>query len=209
MKRIRAGLTTVAALALLGCAPDELDPRTAAIDGRTGHKVGGSVAARAVARAYDVRGIDVTVPDSLVVAVDNSYYPNADVVWYGEPDGDRRAQVRQLFLDGFRAGTAGMRSGEPVRIEVQVARFHAVTQRTRYTIGGVYSIKFFLTVKDAATGAILDGPRYVSADKLASGGALAIAEEAQGLTQKVVVESHLSAVIMQELTRPVVPPTPK
>jgi hypothetical protein len=149
---------------------------------------------------YTVREIRVDVPRALDVSEANLFYPIADIVWRGEPKGDRYGQVRQVFSDAFGFGTSGMSGPAEAIVEVTVRRFHCLTEKTRYTVGGVYSIRFDLTVRDARTGAVLEGPRFVVADLKASGGARAIAEEQAGRTQRVVIVEHLAQVIRRELS---------
>jgi hypothetical protein len=149
---------------------------------------------------YAVREVRVEVPGALQVSEANLFYPVADIVWRGEPKGDRHVQVRSLFLEGFGFGTAGMDQGRPVIVEATVRRFHALTEKTRYTVGGVYSIRFDLTVRDAETGAVIEGPRFVIADAPAAGGRKAIEEEAAGRTQRVAIIENLAQVIRRELS---------
>lgn len=158
-----------------------------------------------LAPLYSVEEMRINVPRTLDVSEANLFYPIADIVWRGEPKGDRYSQVQQVFSDAFGFGTASMHSGPSVIVEVQVRRFHALTEKTRYTVGGVYSIRFDLTVRDAKTGAVLDGPRLVIADLKAAGGGRAVAEEQAGRTQRVVIVEHLSQVIRRELSRRVEP----
>lgn len=157
---------------------------------------------------YDVREVRVTVPRSLVVSEANLFYPVADIVWRGEPIGDRHEQVRQIVTEAFGFGTAGMRTGPGVIVEVQLRRFHALTEKTRFTVGGVHSLRFDLTVRDAATGAILDGPRLVIADVPAAGGRKALEEDRMGRTQRVVIVEHMSQVVRRELSRRIDQPAP-
>ncbi len=157
---------------------------------------------------YDVAAVNVVVPENLKVSEANLYYPIADIVWRGEPRGDRHAQVKAIFAEAFAAGTRTLDAGRPVIVDVVVERFHCLTEKARYTIGGVHSLKFILTVRDAATGATLDGPRLVVADIKASGGAVAVQEEADGITQRLVILQRLSEVALRELTRPLAMPLP-
>jgi len=101
-----------------------------------------------------------------------------------------------------------MNAGQAVNVEIEVTRFHAQTEKTRYSVGGTFSMHFLMTVRDAATDAIIDGPREVDADTPAAGGEQALAEEAQGLTAKVVVTARLAEVIAAELARPVLVSAP-
>lgn len=149
---------------------------------------------------YDVEAVRVTVPRSLVVSEANTFKPRADIVWRGEARGDRHLQVQAIFQEAMAAGTATMQNGRQVNVDVQVTRFHALTEKTRYTIGGVHEMRFILTVSDAASGAVLDGPREVVADVKASGGSQAIAEDQAGRTQRVVTVDRLAQVIRRELS---------
>ena len=152
---------------------------------------------------YDVQEINVIVPTTLRVSEANTWHPKADIVWRGDPPGDRYAQVKAIFETAMAQGTATMHSGPKVALDIEVTYFHCLTEKTRYTIGGVHSMKFIMTVRDLETGEILQGPRKVNADVVGVGGAMAIAEDAAGRTQKVVVTERLAQVIRQELSVPV------
>lgn len=151
---------------------------------------------------YNVIAVKVSVPESLRVSEANMYYPIADIVWRGEPRGDRHQQVKEIFETGFASGTGSLDHGRAVVVDVVVDRFHILTEKARYTIGGVYSIRFTMTVRDGATGQVLDGPRVVVADLKAPGGAIAVQREAMGITEKSEILARLSEVSLRELTRP-------
>jgi hypothetical protein len=153
-------------------------------------------------RAYNIVVLDVTVPRSLVVSEENIYYPDADIVWRGEPPGDRHAQVQAIFEAGMGRGAATLDGDRDVRVAVEVRRFHSLTERARDRVGGVHSIRFVLTVTDARTGAVIEGPRLVSADLPAFGGSRAREAEAAGQTQTVRVTDHLARVAVAELGDP-------
>ena len=152
---------------------------------------------------FNVQAVNISVPDDLRVSEANVYYPIADIVWRGDPYGERHDQVKTIFQDAMATGTAGFTSGRPVVIDIEITRFHCLTEKTRFSFGGVHSVKFILTLRDAQSGAVIEAPRLVVADIKASGGAVAMAEEARGLTQRIVIESHLVEVIKRELRRPV------
>ncbi len=78
-------------------------------------------------------------------------------------------------------------------------------QKTRATFGGNFGMHFLLTVYDAHTREILDGPRQIIADVHGSGGLAALREEQQGITQTTVVEGRLAEVFARELSRMRVP----
>ncbi|MDO9581822.1 MAG: hypothetical protein Q7J24_01730 [Desulfomicrobium sp.] len=153
-----------------------------------------------LAAQYEVADVRVSVPGRLKVSEANVFYPVADIVWRGEPMGNRHAQVASIVSEAMDRGTATMTSGRKVLVEVEVTRFHSVTEKTRYTVGGTHSVRFLLTVRDALTGQVIDGPRLVAADAKAAGGARAVAEEQTGRTQRVVVVERLAQAIRAELS---------
>jgi hypothetical protein len=151
---------------------------------------------------FDVETIRINVSRSLSVSEANTFKPRADIVWRGEARGDRHAQVTAIFQEAMTQGTALVQVGRKADLEVDVTRFHALTEKTRYTFGGMHEMRFVLTLRDSATGQVLDGPREVVADIKASGGSAAIAEEQAGRTQRVVTVERLAQVIRQELSAP-------
>lgn len=198
-------------LGLAGCATGTAPSRNLT---DTGPSVAASVAGGLVEGGmmveqtqYNVARITVDVPRSLRVSEANVFYPIADIVWHGDPLGDRYAQVTTILQEGLATGTATMKTGRAVAVDVQLIRFHALTPKTRYSVGGVHDTEFLLTVRDAATGEILDGPRKVMADVRAAGGQRALEEEAAGITQRSVIEARIAEVIRQELAQRLVPQT--
>ncbi|MDF1873382.1 DUF6778 family protein [Vannielia sp.] len=150
-------------------------------------------------QAYTIRDIEVIVPEDLRVSEANVYYPNADIVWRGDAPGDRHKQVKAIFEEAFKRGSGKLNEGVPADLRVEVTRFHSLTEKTRYTFGGVHSVKFRLTVLDPKTGAELES-RVVDADLKAYGGAQAVAMEAKGVTQKARLTQHLANVLVNEMS---------
>jgi len=149
-----------------------------------------------------VTSIVVRVPRSLKVSEANRYLPRGDIVWREDPIGDRHAQVQKIFQDALTQGVAPLNGPVNVVLDIQVSRFHALTEKARYTTGGVHSITFDLAIKHPETGALLVPIRTIRADLDAFGGQQALHAEARGLTQKVRISSHLAEVIRQELSNP-------
>ncbi|MCB6177355.1 hypothetical protein LHP98_04330 [Rhodobacter sp. Har01] len=181
------------ALALAGCG---------AVDGsiRTAAAPADEVAAEALVEVpLAVQDVTVTVPRSLKVSEAEVFYPVADIVWRGEPRGDRYAQIEAIYEAAVTAAVVPLTAGLPVVAEIEVTRFHAVTDKTRYTVGGVHSLKFLLTIRDAATGKVLSGPRLVNADVRAVGGQRAVRNDYVGISQKEIVTNRLATVIRAEL----------
>ncbi|MEP2027835.1 MAG: DUF6778 family protein [Paracoccaceae bacterium] len=147
-----------------------------------------------------VNAVEIIVPDTLLVTEANRYYPKGDIVWRGEPLGDRRAQVKAIFEEGIGRGAAALQGSTPVDVQVEVLRFHALTQKARYTVGGVHAITFSVTLKNPETGALLADPHIVQADLKAYGGEEALSAEAGGYTQKFRITNHLANVIVADLS---------
>ncbi|AAV95771.1 hypothetical protein KQ247_01620 [Ruegeria pomeroyi] len=149
-----------------------------------------------------INSVTVLVPRSLKVSERNSYLPRGDIVWREDPIGDRHAQVQKIVQDAMVRGVSPLSGPVKADLEIVVKRFHALTEKARYTTGGVHAITFDIVLKDPATGAQLMPPREVRADLEAFGGQQAINAEARGQTQKVRITGHLAEVIRQELTNP-------
>lgn len=159
-----------------------------------------TVAAAPVAPRFSVEEINVKVPRNLRVSERNSYYPGGDIVWREDPIGDRHKQVADIVYGGLKKGADRLEGERAVILDVVVRRFHALSEKARYTIGGVHAIQFDLTVRDAATGEVLVPEQRIKADFDALGGMAAIAAEQRGVTQKVRITDHLAKVIEEELS---------
>ena len=209
--KIYRSLTLLAFAALVSaCAGSEPASRAALVPQADLLSIGVATAETSgiSSEAYRIAAVSIRVPDSLRVSEANMFFPIADIVWRGEPRGDRHAQVQAIYAEAMGRATSGMTEGRAVLVDVEVTRFHCLTEKTRYTIGGTHTLHFILTLRDAATGTIIEGPRAIIADVKASGGSIAVAEEAQGLTQRVVVVNRLAEVLAYELTHHVPLPAP-
>ena len=184
----------LAGLAVSGCASVETATRNAPLD---------ATQVPATPVSFDVTEIRVSVPDSLSVSEANRYYPGGDIVWREDPPGDRHAQVQAIFEAALERGVSEMEPGRvPVVMDVEVTRFHALTEKARYTIGGVHALQFKMQMRNPETGQPYGEPHLVKADFRALGGAEAIRAEREGITQKVRITNHLAQVIKTELTQP-------
>ncbi|WP_112312431.1 DUF6778 family protein [Pseudogemmobacter bohemicus] len=151
---------------------------------------------QSVARNWRVAKVEVVVPNSLTVSEKNSYMPNADIVWHGDPTGDRRAQVAAIFRDAIGKGTAGLRGKQPVTLRVVVTQFHALTPKARGMGGnvGVHDIRFDARIYDGRSGEPLTDNFPIKADIAALVGQNAADADARGFTQKVEISEHLETV---------------
>ncbi|SDO68232.1 hypothetical protein SAMN05216196_10821 [Lutimaribacter pacificus] len=199
MTHLRILVALVLGLGVSACASIETATRNAPLESATALA---DEAPSAAVRSIAVQSFVVRVPDDLKVSEANSYYPMGDIVWRGDPAGDRHRQVAAIFDDSLSLATAGMQGALPVTAEIVVRRFHALTEKTRYTIGGVHSIRFDLILRDPETGIAIMPPREIRADLKGFGGAAAIEAEANGMTQKLRITRHLANVIRTELENP-------
>lgn len=149
-----------------------------------------------------INQVQVIVPRALKVSERNSYIPRGDIVWREDPIGDRHAQVQKIVQDAVLRGVTPLNGPVKADVEIVVQRFHALTEKARYTTGGVHSITFDLMLKNPETGELLVPVRTVRADLDAFGGQQAINAMAHGQTQKVRISDHLAEVVRQELSNP-------
>lgn len=148
---------------------------------------------RALAHDWSLAALEVTVPNTLTVSEENSIKPRADIVWREDPCCDRHSQVDAIMTAALNRALTPLGGSQPVSVQVQVTRFHALTERTRYSIGGEHEIEFLLTVIDTNTGTVVRGPRAVDLTFPAAGGDRAIAEEARGYYQRDAITDRLIA----------------
>ncbi len=152
--------------------------------------------AGADAANWHVTDVEVSAPRTLVVSEEEVYIPKADIVWREDPVGDRYSQVEAIMEAAIREGAAGLKGDRPVRLEVTMSRFHAMTflAETRAP-GGVHNIEFTITARDADSGAILTGPEYIEASFPAMTGAAMANARARGDSQKSQIIRHVALTI--------------
>lgn len=201
VKRLVASLAV--AVSLSGCVSGDMATRGSASANDLTFATQGAQRATApvnppLAAMFRIDDLRVSVPETLRVSEANTFLPNADIVWRGDPLGDRHAQIAAIMADAGQVAM-GRGQGRPAVVELVVTRFHGVTEKTRYTVGGTHNMRFDMTLRDPETGAVLFGPKNIVADVRASGGAKAIEEDRIGRTQKVVVTERLREVIQREL----------
>ncbi len=148
-----------------------------------------------VSRTWRLENVVASVPASLTVSNSNTLAPNADIVWHGEPFGDRRAQVASIMDEGITRGASGLRGSRPVTLSARMLQFHAVTPAAvARSPGAVHNIKYTIQVLDAASGAALTEEQEISADLEAYVGAAAVTAAINGLTQRSRITQHIDLV---------------
>jgi hypothetical protein len=149
-----------------------------------------------VSREWRLAAVVSVVPDTLRVSNSNSYAPGGDIVWWGEPYGDRRAQVARIFEEAVRAGASELQGERPVTVTATVQRFHAVTPAAVAAApAAVHNIIFRIQVFDTRTAEALTEPVEIEADLEAYVGTAAMASAIRGEDQRTRIVSHLTAII--------------
>lgn len=190
MKHVRMVALVVLGMAVSGCAGVEAPSRNAPFE---------APSAAAVAPSMKMVDFSVRVPAKLKVSEANSYYPTGDIVWRGEPLGDRHAQVKRIFDESLTQVKQASGGKVPVLVDIEVTRFHALTEKTRYTVGGRHEIHFVMHFLNPETRQPVAEPRKIDATFKGFGGARAIAAERNGVTQRKRITDQIIAVVQQEL----------
>jgi len=147
-------------------------------------------------RVADVR---VHVPSTLKVSEANLYMPDADIVWREDHFGDRRQQVSEIIDMAVSQAVLPLQGQREVFLDVELHRFHALTQKARATVGGVHNIAFSVSIRDAETEAVLVDAFPVEIKLKAYGGSKAIKSEMQGQTQKSRITNEIAKVMRKYL----------
>jgi hypothetical protein len=150
-------------------------------------------------RSYALRRFNFNALSGLTVSEDESFYPTADIVWRGDPLGPRIPQIGAMFEKAAERNRVTLDGAVPVIVDVTLVRFHGVTNRTRYTVGGVYNVVFDMTVRNADTGDVIEPTRRVMGNLDAPGGERATQQDNAGQTQKVRVTDFLTSLLRAQL----------
>lgn len=176
----RFGMALAAAVALAGCG------------GTFATSYDNPVAAE-VSRGWRVSGVSVSVPDRLSTTEANVLAPNADIVWHGEPKGNRRAQVARIVEEGLKKGGTGLRGRSGVVLQAQLIHFHGVTPiAVNEAPAAVHNISYILQVVDRATGKVVAGPEVIQADLPAFTKSAAVVASTSGITERQRIVDHIA-----------------
>lgn len=150
-----------------------------------------------VTRGWHINTINVVVPDELTVSEANTFAPDADIVWHGDPFGNRQDQVAAVVETGIRRGARQLRGPRGVDLVVTLQEFHAVTPKAQAEApSAVHNITYVIQVLDERTGEALTEPDVIRADLPAFTGAQAIQAITEGQSQKVRITNHLERVTL-------------
>lgn len=148
-----------------------------------------------LSKSWHLHRVQVVVPDELTVSNENTYAPNADIVWHGDPAGDRRAQVAKILTEGLTRAAAPLKGPRGITLHATLGHFHAVTPAAvARSPAAVHNIGYTIQVLDDATGAPLTKMAAIEADLEAYVGAAAVTAAVQGQTQRVRIVDHIATV---------------
>ena len=152
--------------------------------------------ARSASNDWYSADIRVIVPARLTVSDANLFAPRADIVWRGDPKGDRYQQVTQIVEQAAKNAAKALNGRRPVRLEIEVEQFHALSDRARLVApSAVHNLKFKLRIFDVRTGKQIIPTDRIRADFPAYTRSQALEAERLGYTQKVRITKHLEDVI--------------
>ena len=121
-------------------------------------------AARSDWRVTDVR---IVTPVGITTTEENSFMPAADLVWHGDPPGNRIEQAAAIVKQGVERGLADLKGRQDVIATATLRRFHSETPKAYFELPagvGVHTVAFDLTITDRKTGTVLAGPQRIKAD---------------------------------------------
>ncbi|GGA08342.1 DUF6778 family protein [Neptunicoccus cionae] len=153
-----------------------------------------------LASPYKVVDVQVEVPDYLVVSEADVFLPKADIVWREDPLGNRYEQVEAIVEDALRKGTSPLLGEKEVILVARVGMFHALTEKTRNSVGGKHNVQFEYVLLDAKTRQPVTAVQKVDASLKAFGGSRAYRAMRQGQTQKVRITNHVAGIVQTALT---------
>lgn len=149
-----------------------------------------------VSRGWRVAEVRAVTFENRTVSDDNVLVPNADIVWHGDPPGDRRAQVAAIVAEGVEAAAKPLRGPRPVEFHIAVDRFHGVTPTAvNQSPGAVHNITFRIAVVDRATREVLAGPTRIDADLIAYTQSSAVLSRIEGRTERERIVDHIEDVV--------------
>lgn len=202
MKRIRAVLIFAAFATLSACASgtDVFVTRNLPADTPIFATSDGPIRVP-MAPSYHVVDVNVTVPETLTISEANGFKPVADILWQEDPAGNRYQQVKDIMTAALEQGVSDLDGVRDVVVDVTMTRFHALTKRTRYSIGGEHEVWMELAIRDAETGDLVEPVRKVGFDTYISANQ-AVENEANGIDQRVEITQLVEQMIHDEMTRP-------
>ncbi|MEO1537716.1 MAG: DUF6778 family protein [Pseudomonadota bacterium] len=149
----------------------------------------------AITKNWTLHGVNFTVPEDLTVSNDNTLAPSAEIVWHGEPLGDRKAQVARIMEDGIRQGGSVLPGTQHVTIVSRLKHFHAVTPAAvARSPAAVHNIAYRIQVFDSRTAEPLTEAQNIQADLEAFVGQSAVVAELQGQGQRFRIVNHVARV---------------
>lgn len=155
--------------------------------------------ARSKVNAWSLSDVSVRLgPEIARTATGEEYGSN--FVWNGYSGGNRKKQVIGMFRSAVdEIGREAMTGTQPVKVNVQVNYFHALTDGSRIWCCGAHRIFADLSVVDANTGAVLADGKNVALGRIALGGIPGLVAVAAGRDQAVRIREGIATGIRRWL----------
>lgn len=146
---------------------------------------------------WKLAGVEVIVPDELTLSTNPDVQkPKEDLNWWEAPDGDRRAQIDAIMTDGIYRGATILTGTRPVRLEVTLLGFHALTPTARRrSLPADHDIKYAIRVIDVQSGAVVASDDDIASDTPALTADEGDAADARGETQRVQITEQVAGVV--------------
>ena len=117
---------------------------------------------------------------------------NSNFVWEGDGEGNRKRLVLTMFRSAMaEVGAEAMTGPQPVKMKVQINKFHALTNFSRLFCCGEHNIRADLTIEDADSGEVLAEGKDVYLGRVALGGVPGLVAVAAGRDQRVRIEEGI------------------
>lgn len=117
----------------------------------------------------------------------------SNFVWNGYSGGNRKKQVIGMFRSAIdEVASEAMTGAQPVKVNVQVNYFHALTDGSRVWCCGSHRIFADLSVVDANSGAVLAEGKNVALGRVALGGIPGLVAVAAGRDQAVRIREGIA-----------------
>lgn len=142
--------------------------------------------------AWNLSNVSVRFGPEIARTASGEEY-GSNFVWNGYSGGNRKKQVIGMFRSAVNEiASEAMTGSQPVKVNVQVNYFHALTDGSRVWCCGSHRILADLSVVDATTGAILADGKNVSLGRIALGGVPGLVAVAAGRDQDVRIREGIA-----------------
>jgi hypothetical protein len=140
---------------------------------------------------WSLQDVNITFGPDISRTASGSEY-SSNFVWEGDGDGNRKKLVIALFEDAMQdIGREAMTGNRAVAMNVQINRFHALKNWSRWFCCGEHNIRADLSVTDADSGQVLAEGEDIYLGRIALGGVPGLVAVAAGRDQRVRIRESI------------------